>query len=80
MTTEEADRLGVHYYINRNGIAICSDGGGCADPWYEPLSNVHGVCPDCGSPVDKDGDAVTGCHYSPCDCETCGHCGCDQSC
>jgi len=39
-----------------------------------------GECPDCGEPVDKDGDAVKSCSYSPLECETCGWRPCDQSC
>ncbi len=39
-----------------------------------------GECPDCGGPVDADGDACSGCNYSPCICETCGARPCDGSC
>lgn len=39
-----------------------------------------GKCPDCGEPVDADGDAVHSCGYSPLECETCGWRPCDQSC
>ena len=47
-------------------------------------------CPDCGEPVDEDGDTTqgeddTGCPYPgwwahPDDCDTCGHIDCDRSC
>lgn len=80
MTKEEADKLYVTYYMNRAGVLICCDLTGCADPYREPLESVAGVCPACGAPVDKGGQAVTGCHYSPVGCKTCGHCPCNQSC
>lgn len=40
----------------------------------------EGECPDCGGPVDYDGDACSGCNYSPVECETCGARPCDGSC
>lgn len=51
----------------------------CCDGWSYPEDAV-GECPDCGEPVDKDGDAVEGCYWSPVDCETCGSRTCDGSC
>ena len=50
----------------------------CCDDWdYGPaVSN----CPDCGEPVNEDGEAVTGCKWSPTDCETCGSRPCDGLC
>lgn len=39
-----------------------------------------GECPECGADVDEDGDAVSGCNYSPVACKTCGDAPCDGSC
>jgi len=50
----------------------------CYESWYH--GPAVGECPDCGEPVDEDGDAVTGCNYSPEDCSTCGSRPCDGSC
>ena len=54
---------------------------GCCSP-YDPYKDedVKGYCPDCGTPVDEDGDALEGCTYSPVDCKTCGWQPCDLSC
>ena len=51
----------------------------CADSW-DSGEDVAGVCPDCGEDVDKYGDAIRGCNYSPICCETCGSAPCDESC
>lgn len=50
----------------------------CSDGWYG--ATPVGECPDCGEPVDKEGDAVEGCNYSTVICETCGAAPCDESC
>jgi len=52
---------------------MCCDNGG------SDLPEV-GVCPECGGPVDKDGDTVEACNYSSVDCTTCGNAPCDGSC
>ena len=49
----------------------------CSDPW--DLGEPNGECPDCGEPT-TDGDATTGCIWSPETCETCGARPCDESC
>jgi hypothetical protein len=51
----------------------------CCEPSCGELLDVNGVCPECGTPT-VDGQAVTGCSYSPVCCEVCGHQGCDGSC
>jgi methionyl-tRNA synthetase len=51
----------------------------CSDGWSYPDSEVNGKCPDCGMET-VDGEAQEGCHYSPCDCDTCGYAPCDDSC
>ncbi len=51
----------------------------CCDP-IEPEEAV-GDCPNCGEPVDKDGEsALRGCYYSPILCFTCNDRPCDLSC
>jgi len=50
----------------------------CADGWFN--GEPTGECPECGEPVDEDGDAVSGCSYSPITCDTCGARPCDGSC
>lgn len=50
----------------------------CCDGW--DYGKPVGECPDCGAPVDEEGDAVTGCNYSPLECKTCGSRPCDLSC
>ena len=50
---------------------MCCEGCDYGDP--------DGECPDCGA-LTVDGEAATGCCYSPCDCETCGAAPCDGSC
>jgi hypothetical protein len=56
----------------------------CADGWYNYPKNYKAEdiakCPDCGEDVDSDGDAMSGCHWSPVDCKTCGSAPCDGSC
>lgn len=39
-----------------------------------------GECKECGEPIDKDGEAIAGCYYSPIACSTCHHQLCDGSC
>lgn len=50
----------------------------CCDGW--DYGTPVGECPNCGAPVDSDGTAVSGCHWSPVLCETCGDAPCDLSC
>ena len=63
-------------YDYYNGKIYCS---GCCEGWSSHVSEVDGICPDCGAPT-VDGTSASGCSYSPCDCETCGDCPCDGSC
>ena len=63
--------------LYRMGMDIVS---GCCDPMEATEDDIVGECPDCGAPVDEDGDALFGCSYSPLDCETCGTHWCDGSC
>lgn len=51
----------------------------CADPGGSDLEAVS-ECPECGMPVDIDGDSTEVCNYSPVECETCGWSPCDGSC
>jgi hypothetical protein len=51
----------------------------CCDGWSSSKEEINGECPDCGMET-VDGQAASGCHYSPCDCKTCGAQPCDQSC
>ncbi len=51
----------------------------CCDGWSEDCK-VELFCPDCGEPVDEEGNALSGCNYSPTTCETCGAAPCDGSC
>ena len=51
----------------------------CCDGW-DNSEDIAGECPDCGGPVDDEGDAVVGCHWSPVVCDTCGDRPCDGSC
>ena len=37
-------------------------------------------CPECEAKLDKDGDPVRGCFYSPVICKACGDSPCDGSC
>jgi hypothetical protein len=52
---------------------------GCCDNCNEGSIPVD-VCPECGNPVDEDGDSTMICSYSPVECETCGWAPCDGSC
>lgn len=52
---------------------------GCSDGWSTPISDINGECPDCGHPT-IDGDAASGCFYSPVECQTCGHAPCNGFC
>jgi len=53
----------------------------CCDGWDNTkYAKEVLVCPDCGAETDEDGEALTGCHYSPTLCETCGDSPCDDSC
>lgn len=51
----------------------------CCEPNGSDLPAV-GECPDCGMPVDKHGDSLEVCAYSPEECELCGYAPCDGSC
>lgn len=52
----------------------------CCDGWdYSEDDGVMGKCPDCGEET-VDGSAISGCNYSPVECETCGSAPCDLSC
>ena len=51
----------------------------CCEGW-DFREDTVGVCPNCGDDVDIDGDAVTGCDWSPTECELCGSRPCDGSC
>ena len=63
--------------LYRMGMAIISS---CCEPMTATKEDIIGECPDCGAPVDEDGNALFGCGYSPEDCDTCGTCWCDGSC
>ena len=52
----------------------------CADPATDPDVVAVGECPNCGSPIDCDGDSTEICNYSPVDCDVCGCAPCDGSC
>ena len=43
----------------------------CCDPW-DYREEVVGNCPDCGEPIDSDGEAVVGCLLAAQVCSTCG--------
>lgn len=45
----------------------------------ETEPNRVGVCDSCGEET-VDGEAVSGCYYSPCECKECGWKPCDGSC
>lgn len=55
----------------------------CIDP-----NTIKLVCPECGGPVNKDGDTTHPAHCKGCvryssnepDCNTCGFMSCDNSC
>lgn len=49
----------------------------CCEPWE---NEAVGICPECGGDTDSEGNAATGCEYSPKTCETCGAQPCDGSC
>jgi len=48
----------------------------------EPGNDMPTVdeCPNCGGPVDIDGDSTDVCPYSDVQCEKCGWAPCDGSC
>ena len=53
----------------------------CCDGWdHTDDAKEIKECPVCGELVDEDGDALTGCNYSPVACRECGDAPCDQSC
>jgi hypothetical protein len=52
---------------------------GCSDGWSSREDEVNGECPECGMQT-VDGEAASGCNYSPIACGTCGHKPCDGSC
>lgn len=37
-------------------------------------------CPECGAPVDEDGESLEQCYYSPLLCSLCNDQPCDNSC
>jgi hypothetical protein len=43
---------------------------------------VEYECPECGEPVDNEGESLdpVHCEYGSCACESCGGGRCDQSC
>ena len=49
----------------------------CCDGW--DLGEPNGECPKCGADT-VDGQAATGCNYSPVICKECGDAPCDLSC
>lgn len=53
----------------------------CCDPKFLNSERhlIDGECPDCGEPT-VDGEAFEICSYSPCECNTCDHRPCDDSC
>jgi hypothetical protein len=53
----------------------------CAEPCGSDLP-IAGECPECGMPVDKDGDSTDICAHSPPDdeCPVCGGNPCSQYC
>lgn len=51
----------------------------CCDPFGDSIDTV-GECPECGGPVDTDGDSTDVCGYSPQECDLCGWAPCDESC
>ena len=52
---------------------------GCSEGWSSKANEVNGECPDCGYPT-VDGEAASGCDWSPISCETCGHRQCTGAC
>lgn len=51
----------------------------CADEW-DTEEEVVGECPECGAPVNEDGESIYGCNYAQYYCPVCGHGYCDGSC
>ena len=51
----------------------------CCEPVGSPNKPVD-ECPECGGPVDSDGDSTDVCAYSPIECGVCGWAPCDLSC
>lgn len=52
----------------------------CCDPYQNDEPAVS-ECPECGGPVDKDGETTLPCcNYSPIECDTCKWSPCDLSC
>ena len=49
----------------------------CCEPIE--LGKPNGECPSCGTET-VDGEAATGCMWSPTECEVCGWRPCDDSC
>lgn len=53
----------------------------CSEGWnYTEEAKEIKECPDCGAKVNEDGEALTGCDWSPVLCDTCGDAPCDGSC
>lgn len=55
----------------------------CSDGWSyrgeTPLDEIS-ECTLCGADVDKDGDALEGCHFARETCPQCGDAPCDDGC
>jgi hypothetical protein len=51
----------------------------CCEPQGSDLL-VVGECPDCGGPIDMDGDSTEICGYQPDPCPTCGYAPCTGYC
>jgi len=52
----------------------------CCDQFDNGPAVEGKECPECGEPVNEDGEAPYGCNYSPTACQTCGSRPCDGSC
>lgn len=54
---------------------------GCCAPVEVDDTDIAYTCPDCGEPVNADGQCVyDNCAYSSVICELCGDAPCDYSC
>ncbi len=51
----------------------------CCEPVGSADQEV-GKCPECGGPIDYEGDSTEVCGYSPEICEECGWAPCEGSC
>lgn len=53
----------------------------CCDPCVADDKQVIGVCDQCESEINQDGQSIEdSCSYSPLECEKCGYQPCDWSC